>query len=66
MAVKELAERVNDGVKVSLVWSEETDTVRVLVHDSKTGEEFEVEPAPDKALEAFYHPFAYGPLSDAA
>ena len=59
MAVKELAQRISNGVEVSLVWSEEEDALRVLVFDSTTGEDFEV-PAPrEKALDVFYHPFAY-------
>lgn len=59
MAIKELAQRISNGVEVSLVWSEEEDALRVLVLDTATGEELEVAAPREKALDVFYHPFAY-------
>ena len=59
MAVKELAQRNSNGVEVSLVWSEEEDALRVLVLDTATGVELEVAAPREKALDVFYHPFAY-------
>ena len=57
--VIELANRWNAGVEVRLVWRKETDELLVCVADERTGEEFEVQVAGDRALDAFYHPFAY-------
>ena len=66
MAIKELAQRISDGVEVSLVWSDDDGRLCVRVNDTKTGEEFEVDAARDKALDVYYHPFAYAPLRAAA
>jgi hypothetical protein len=56
---RELAARVNDGIHVVLLWQPADDTVSVSVADDRTGESFVMPVAPDRALEAFYHPFAY-------
>ena len=56
---KELAHRQNDGVEVTLLWHCDDDSVAVSVHDAKTDSAFEVGVPRDRALDAFYHPFAY-------
>jgi hypothetical protein len=56
---RELAARDNDGIHVLLVWHPRDDTVTVSVEDSHAGERFELAVARDRALDAFYHPFAY-------
>ena len=56
---RELAARVNDGIHVVLLWHPADDAVRVSVADDRTGECFELPVAPDRALDAFHHPFAY-------
>jgi hypothetical protein len=58
-APRELAARVNDGIHVLLLWHPADDAVTVSVADDRTGERFEMPVARDRALDAFYHPFAY-------
>jgi hypothetical protein len=55
----ELAYRRNDGLAVSLLWSRAKERLTVAVSDDRTGERFELEAAPEKALDVFYHPYAY-------
>jgi hypothetical protein len=55
----ELANRRSGGVEVRLLWSRDSDVCTVAVADDRTGEEFEVKVTRDRALDAFYHPFAY-------
>jgi hypothetical protein len=54
-----LAERAGSGVEVYLLWDKANDKVRVAVYDATNGESFSVNVDPKKALDAFYHPFAY-------
>ena len=55
-----LAERENAGIQVTLLWTEDTNAVAVLVRDNGTDEQFElnVEPGAD-ALDTFEHPYAH-------
>ena len=55
----ELANRRSGGVEVRLLWSRDSDVCTVAVADDRTGEVFEVKVARERALDAFYHPFAY-------
>ncbi len=55
---RELASRESDGVTVVLLWHPREDTVTLAVSDSRTGDQFESAVASERALEAFYHPFA--------
>jgi hypothetical protein len=55
----ELAMRENDGVNVVLLWHPRTDGVTVCVDDSRTGDRFRLPVQRERALDAFYHPFAY-------
>jgi len=54
-----LAQRRNDGLEVTLLWAPADDSVHVTVVHEGTGAvlAFPVDRA--KALDAFYHPFAY-------
>lgn len=58
---QELAQRQNGGLEVFLRWCKfrQTDVVEIIATDTQTGhtDEFLVEP--EKALDAFYHPYAY-------
>src|SRR4051794_11007722 len=64
---RELAHRRNDGLDIQLLWDPATDRVAVALHDSKTGEGFEVEVGPgERALDVFHHPFAYAAFREAA
>ena len=56
---RELAARQSDGIHVLLLWHPEENTVTVLVEDARAGDRFLLAVAPDRALDAFYHPFAY-------
>lgn len=58
-AARELAQRLTGSDEVLLVWHPEVDRVEVSVRDVVTGVGFHVEVAPDKAIDAFYHPYAY-------
>ena len=55
----DLAHRKGDGIDVTLWWTRETGSVSVEVLHFASGSAFELKVAPDRALEAFYHPFAY-------
>jgi hypothetical protein len=59
-AMRELHSRVNDGIRVALLWSETDGRVAVSVDDARTGEAFAVEVrSHDRALDVFHHPYAY-------
>ena len=55
----ELAQRRNDGLEITLLWGPADDSIQVAVLNERTGRRvaFPVDRA--KALDAFYHPFAY-------
>jgi hypothetical protein len=61
---KEIHSRDADGITVSLfAHFEDSDCVEISCHvtDSRTGTDFTISDIPkNKALEAFYHPFATG------
>jgi hypothetical protein len=56
---RELAERDSDGIHVLLLWHPRENTLSVSVEDSRVGDQFDIAVAPNRALDAFYHPFAY-------
>ena len=56
---RELAARDTDGVHVLLLWHPVENAVTVSVEDARFGETFHIAVAPDRALDAFYHPYAY-------
>ena len=56
---RELAERESDGLHVVLLWHADDDGITVSVEDTRIGDCFQLQVAPDRALDAFYHPFAY-------
>jgi hypothetical protein len=55
----DLAHRRNDGIDIVLWWSPEDDGVAVEVLHLATDDSFELVVERDRALDAFYHPFAY-------
>jgi hypothetical protein len=59
VADRELASRESDGVHVLLLWHPRDNTLTVSVEDGRAGESFRLAVAPDCALDAFYHPYAY-------
>ncbi|MFL5954349.1 MAG: hypothetical protein ACJ76I_09610 [Gaiellaceae bacterium] len=61
---RELAQRSNDGVDVTLRWYPEADVLRVCVCDGRSGAYFEIHPEPYLALDVYYHPYAYIDFSE--
>ncbi len=59
LQTRELAERDSDGIHVLLLWHPRENTLSVSVEDARVGDQFDIPVAPDRALDAFYHPFAY-------
>jgi hypothetical protein len=55
---RELARRVSGGIEVTLYWSPLDNSTTVEVWQATTEETFVVPVPPERALEAFYHPFA--------
>ena len=56
---RELAARDSGGIHVLLLWHPRENALTVSVEDARVGDRFQVDVAPDRALDAFYHPFAY-------
>jgi len=56
---RELADRESDGIHVLLLWHPDENALTVSVEDARVGDRFQLAVAPDRALDAFYHPFAY-------
>jgi hypothetical protein len=54
----ELAARESDGISVLLLWRPDNNAITVSVEDA-AGDCFQLAVAPERALDAFYHPFAY-------
>ncbi len=59
-AIRELDSRVNGAIHVRLVWCEHDGRVLVTVYDAQTGGHHCIEvPEGERALQVFYHPYAY-------
>ena len=58
-AARELALRESDGVRVVLTWHPREDAVTVSVEDVRADHRFELAVERERALDAYYHPFAY-------
>jgi hypothetical protein len=56
---RELAFRSVDGLEVTLLWNADEDRLTVSVYDPAVPEFFEVPAPSDRALDVFYHPYAY-------
>ena len=59
----DLANRRNDGIDVTLWWSPSADEVSVEVLHLASDSVFELAVDRSRALDAFYHPFAYAARS---
>ena len=55
---RELAVRDSDGLSVRLLWHPRENAVTVSVEDTRAGDRFQLAVPPERALDAFYHPFA--------
>ena len=60
---RELARRVSSGIEVTLYWSAVDNSTFIEVWQPASGETFAYPVAGDRALDAFYHPFAHLPIS---
>ncbi len=58
-SMRELAARESNGLSVRLLWHPLENAVTVSVEDRHYDESFDLAVAPEHALDAFYHPFAY-------
>jgi hypothetical protein len=56
---RELAARESNGLHVLLLGHPREDELTVSVEDTRAGNRFQLAVARDRALDAFYHPFAY-------
>jgi hypothetical protein len=56
---EELADRESNGIRVSLIWNRDDDSVRVFVYDASTDSAFQLEVGEASPLDVFNHPFAY-------
>jgi hypothetical protein len=56
---RELAARDCDGIHVTLLWHPDENALTVSVEDARVGDCFHIAVASGRALDAFYHPFAY-------
>jgi len=56
---RELAVRESDGLHVQLLWHPGENALTVSVEDARLGDRFQLAVAPERALDAFHHPFAY-------
>jgi hypothetical protein len=56
---RELAAREGEGLHVRLLWDPIADTITVAVDDLREGDRLRLAVARERALDAFYHPFAY-------
>jgi hypothetical protein len=57
--MRELDQRIDDGLEVTLLWSPRTGSVFVTVEDARTDDRFHFSVEPSAALDAFRHPYAY-------
>jgi hypothetical protein len=57
--IRELAARDSDGIHVLLLWHPLENELTVAVEDARDGNRFQFAVAPERVLDAFYHPFAY-------
>jgi hypothetical protein len=58
-SIRELAARESEGISVRLLWHPRENAVTVSVEDARGGDGFQLAVAPERALDAFHHPFAY-------
>ena len=59
IARRELAHRTTAGLEITLYWHAGDDSTSIDIHQTTTGETISFPVAPDRALDAFQHPFAH-------
>ena len=56
---RELARRVSGGIEITLYWSAADNRTSIEVWQPESGETLAFAVPADRALDAFYHPFAH-------
>ena len=62
---RELARRLSGGMEITLYWRAADNSTAIEVRQLESGEALAFTVPPDRALDAFYHPFAHLPLAAA-
>ena len=57
--LRELAQRVSGADEILLLWDPESQRVELSIRDVASGAGLHVEVEPARAMDAFYHPYAY-------
>jgi hypothetical protein len=57
--IRELAERTSNGTVTRLLWLQGTRELWVEVREPEFGETIVIPAKPERALDAFHHPYAY-------
>jgi len=60
---RELAQRVSGGLEITLYWWAVDDSTSIEVCQPDSGEVVAFAVPPERALDAFYHPFAHFALA---
>jgi hypothetical protein len=60
---RELARRVSNGIEVTLYWWVLDNSTSIEVSEAASNETFAYVVDRERALDAFYHPFAHLPIS---
>jgi hypothetical protein len=60
---RELARRVTSGIEIALYWNAPDNSTIIEVWQPASDETFTYAVARERALDAFYHPFAHLPIS---
>jgi hypothetical protein len=63
--MRELAERTSNGTRIRLYWLQGTRELWVEVWESELDVMIQIPADPERALEAFHHPYAYAAAYDA-
>ena len=63
---RELARRVSGGMEIALYWSAADNSTSIEVWQPDSGETLAFAVPPERALDAFYHPFAHLALTSGA
>lgn len=63
--LRELAQREQDGLEITLFWDARSNEVSVEVVDQRDESSFRLPVAGHCALDAFHHPYAYAVANDA-
>ena len=59
---RELAQRVNGGLEITLYWYPDTNATRIEVLDTGIDETISFPVPAERALDAFHHPFVHLPI----